>query len=445
MSNVPMTLPQLVLAEHDTPFGHQSTFVELDDGRYFHMAGRTSNYTEDGGLTWSQPQGNRDTNGEYIGGAETSLVKLSDKNAIGLAARMTGEPGVRGEAVWPLPPRDLYFQFWRSNDNGQTWQPPVRITAPGTATAGYQDTFLRTGSGRIVLPVFHSLGQKTGPDDRTLPMCGKLVCNQYVPTGAHDFDPGFSTSYVLYSDDDGRTWHRNRDGELVILLDWNAINSYCNECSVAETAPGRLLLMTRNGLGRLFQAWSNDNGETWSRPQPTSLAASTGPPQVRTLPNGHLLCVWSQDSEEEIKRGYARTRLSSAISRDGGRVWEFFQNVHSLHETTRVEPGPIRPTRPDEIFFPAGQGTIERPAEHVLSVDEHTRWSYPSVGVFADRVIIAHTYSRFEPHPTKATMERVTVGDNNQKQKVLPLKWFYGGKEPADNPYLKEAYEPAKP
>ena len=32
-----------------------------------------------------------------------------------------------------------------------------------------------------------------------------------------------------------------------------------------------------------------------------------------------------------------------------------------------------------------------------------------------------------------------------QKFMILPYKWFYGGKEPADNPFLREAYEPAKP
>ena len=38
MSNVPMTLPELVLAEHETICGHESTFVELDDGRILHLA-----------------------------------------------------------------------------------------------------------------------------------------------------------------------------------------------------------------------------------------------------------------------------------------------------------------------------------------------------------------------------------------------------------------------
>ena len=448
MNNVPMTRPDLALAVHDTPFFHSSTFVELADGRVLHVAGGVRTLSDDRGLTWSDSERLVDTNGDSVGGSETSLVKLSETNAVGLAARRRDQPA---DTSWPAPPGSVRFDFWRSDDNGVTWQPPVRMTAPGTSTAGYQDTFLRTRSGRIVLPVFHSIGQRSGPDDRTPPACGKLVNNQFVPTGAHDFDPGFSAVYVLYSDDDGRTWQRNKDRELVILLDWNAIYSYCNEASVTEVAPkkapGRLVIFMRNGLGRLFQAWSNDNGETWTRPQPTSLAASTGPPQIRTLPNGHLLCVWNQETERDIKGGFARTRLSSAVSRDGGRVWEFFQNVQSLHEATRVEPGPIRPTRPAEIYFPAGQPVPEREAEHVVVADEHARWSYPSVCVLDDRVLIAHTYSTYAEHPTRAELllSNRPQGSTNQKLKVLPLTWFYGGKEPADNPFLREAYEPAKP
>ena len=74
--------------------------------------------------------------------------------------------------------------------------------------------------------------------------------------------------------------------------------------------------------------------------QPTVLAASTAPPQLKMLPNGHLRCVWNQEYEQKIRHGYARTRLSSAVSRDGGRVWEFFQNIESIHETTPVKQPP---------------------------------------------------------------------------------------------------------
>ena len=56
MSNVPMTLPQLMLAEHDTPFFHSSTFPELDGGRILNVAGQDHNYLQDGGLTWSKAE-----------------------------------------------------------------------------------------------------------------------------------------------------------------------------------------------------------------------------------------------------------------------------------------------------------------------------------------------------------------------------------------------------
>jgi hypothetical protein len=42
-------------------------------------------------------------------------------------------------------------------------------------------------------------------------------------------------------------------------------------------------------------------------------------------------------------------------------------------------------------------------------------------------------------------LNRTEEGAPNQKQKVLPLSWFYGGKEPADSPFLKRTQEPAQP
>ena len=199
----------------------------------------------------------------------------------------------------------------------------MRVTPLGIGTYTYQDVLLRTVSGRIILPVYVSLGQSTGPNDVKPAALGKLVNGQWVSTAAHFFDPHFSASYVCYPDDDGRTWQRSRDGELIILMDWNVSYRYTDEPTVTEVTPGRLLMFIRNELGRVFQAWSEDNGETWSRLQPTSLASSTVPAQIRTLTNGHLLAVWNQESEEEIKQGYNRTRISSAISRNGGCVGVF--------------------------------------------------------------------------------------------------------------------------
>ncbi len=438
MSNVPMTRPDEVLAIHDTRYFHSSTFVELEDGRVLHAAKNTFTTSADGGLTWSEESQRRDTEGNEVGGGGTSLVKLTG-NGIGLAGMVQRKDDPRAKSG---------VVFWRSEDAGETWKSPVRVTPHGMATHMYQDVLLRTSSGRLIMPVYLSMGQGMGPGDVKPPSNGKLVNNQWVSTSAHFFDPHFSAVRVFYSDDEGRTWQPNKDGELMILLDWSTTFSYANEPTVTEASPGTLLLIARTGLGRHFVAWSYDDGETWTRLQPSPLAASTTPAQIRQIPStGHLLVVWNQENEEEIKRGYNRTRLSSAVSRNGGSVWEFFQNIESMHEATRVEPGPIRPVHPEEYHVEPGVPAPERDPEHIGLYDFHGRWSYPSVLVMKDRVLVAYTYSFYEEHPTKAQLynSRDKDGAPNQKLKVLPLSWFYGGKEPADNPFLPRTHEPASP
>ena len=60
MTHMPMTLPHLMLAKHETSCGHGSTFAELGDGRILYVAGGSwKNYSEDGGLTWTSMSGQK--------------------------------------------------------------------------------------------------------------------------------------------------------------------------------------------------------------------------------------------------------------------------------------------------------------------------------------------------------------------------------------------------
>lgn len=271
---------------------------------------------------------------------------------------------------------------------------------------------------------------------------GGYVNGNFVSTDAHFLDPHFGASYVFYSDDDGETWQRNRDGELLIVREPGGPFDATFEPSVTEVAPAKLFMIMRTNLGRYFQAWSHDDGETWTRPQPTQLAGTHAPAQVRTLPNGHLLCVFTQQSEEEIRKGFVRTRLSSAISRTGGKLWEHFQNVESLHPEPFVPPGPIDNIRPEGCFSLTETGAIEGDARYVVPLPVgYGRWSYPSVLVLKDRVLIAHTYSWHDE-----TGARRGVKDrSNARIKVLPLSWFYGGREPYGSPDLEDLEKAAVP
>ncbi len=68
------------------------------------------------------------------------------------------------------------------------------------------------------------------------------------------------------------------------------------------------------------------------------------------------------------------------------------------------------------------------------------RWSYPSVLVLKDRVLISHTYTCCDQSGS-----RVNKGINS-KMKVLPISWFYGNQDPgSENPTLNKLTEAAKP
>lgn len=424
-SHVPMSRPDLVMAAHKHNGGHGVTWVALDDGRIL-RAGGGFFYSEDGGISWSKPFLPKDENGAELRCGTASLAKLPG-GAIGLAYIVlptgTENKGKRGA------------EFRRSIDGGRTWSAPFLISPAGLPLIALHNVLLRTTSGRLIWPGYLSIGQGNFHRENA-PFLGGYVNGYFVSTDAHFFDPHFSASIVFYSDDEGRTWQRNRDGEIFIILPYNNTFEMTAEPSVTEVKPGKLLMMMRTRLGRYFQAWSYDNGETWTRPQPTQLAGTEVPCQVGTFPDsGHLLCVFTQHNEEEIRRGLVRQRLSSAVSRNGGGVWEFFMNVESILEETHVEPGPIHYVRPEQGYTMGEWPAPENDSRCCTPLPEnYGRWSYPSVLVLPDRVLISHTKGSWRKDAGLATTEESAY---NAEIKVLPISWFYGGAvPPGESPVL---------
>ena len=432
MTNVPMTRPGEMLAMHEQNYGHSVAFIGLDGGRILETNGADFLYSDDGGITWSEPYRGSDDDGELASVSCASLVNL-DGGAIGLA-EMRWRPGSTSRY-------ETQMVFRTSEDQGHTWSPPVVMNDCLLRAHALQDVMIRTSSGRIILPVYLVVGQGTWHEEGK-PFVGGYLNGNFVSTDGHFIDPHFCASYVVYSDDEGATWQPNSDGELFILRELAGPAEGAPEPSIVEVTPGRLMMIVRTGLGRLFQAWSDDNGETWSRFQPTQLAGTQAPGQLRKLPGtGHLLAVWTQQSEAEIRRGFIRTRLSAAISRNGGGLWEHFYNVESLHEQTHVEPGPIYRVRPEGAYgVHAGTAAQENDANYIVPLPEgYGRWSYPSVFVAEDRVLISHSYSVHD----SVTGEVINPGAN--RLKVLPISWFYGGDDPSRESILLDKLETQAP
>jgi len=192
-----------------------------------------------------------------------------------------------------------------------------------------------------------------------------------------------------------------------------------DEPSLAETKDGRVLFFARSTVGRIVYAYSNDKGVTWSAVKPTELAASYSPPRLVRVPEtGDLLCVWNQVSRAEIRRGFRRSRLSAAISKDSGRSWENFKTLElsgGMEDIDRVPP--------------------EYPIRHVAS-----QWSdvqyLPDFGIFRymnvcfarDKVYVMYVREWSEGDSDPLVFEDGKTPQKRCSEQVLriyPLKYFY--------------------
>jgi sialidase-1 len=179
----------------------------------------------DGGTTWSEPKTISDVPGPKV------------KNPVAVAKKLGGD----GEVTYNNPvlivdrkTGAVHFLFCleymrcfyaRSEDDGQTFSPPVEITQSFEAFRPHYDwKVLATGpahgiqltSGRLVVPVWLSLG-----------------------TGGHAHRP--SVTSTIYSDDHGATW---KAGEIAVPNTEEWVNP--NETVVAQLVDGRVMLNVRS-------------------------------------------------------------------------------------------------------------------------------------------------------------------------------------------------------
>ena len=337
MSNVPMTRPEEMLAFHDGKFTGNA-FVGLEGGRVLFSNGTHFSVSADGGVTWSEPYPGLDENGDPLTLTNCSMVNLSG-GAIGMATKRT-RPGTTR-----LYESQMVFR--RSEDEGRTWSALTLMNHWMLAAHALNDTMIRTQSGRILLPVYFGIGQG-GFHQEGAPFPGGYVDGVFVSTSAHFYDPHFTASYVIYSDDEGETWQKNSDGELLIIMEYGGRWELTNEPTLVEYEPGKLLMILRTRLGRMYQAWSEDDGDTWTRPEPTQLAGTQAPAQIRQFPGtGHLLVVWTQQSEAgDQARPDPHPPVDSHQPQSGSHLGTFPEpGIAARGDPRRARPALHGPTR----------------------------------------------------------------------------------------------------
>ncbi|MFH0966014.1 MAG: sialidase family protein, partial [Planctomycetota bacterium] len=388
--------------EREDAFEVPSPFVfpkimDGKDGDILMMQGNELKRSADGGRTWGPVE----------------------KMPIGVSCILRLKSGILGARS--------NMDFHVSADEGKTWEKRGSIAAAaerqwtGEGVAHF-DVLMQTKSGRIFLPTRGSAAANEWLGLRSRAFA--IVGGELKSIEGHAHRPEADYTIVYYSDDEGKSWKRS-DGAIMVWKDDGFGGMWpCDEPNIIELTNGDVMLYFRTTLGRIYLARSGPvefvqtsgprkgqtvkgtPGEYWEYPCETDLAGAYTPCRVRRIPStGDLLLVWNQVSGDEMRGGYSRGRLSSAISRDDGKTWEHFRTIDRtvLPPAGRVAPDP--------------EPGMARAFDFVGELpDDHGMVDYPNIGFHADTVLVTWIRAIIKPRPGQFTGGRLLVA---------PVSWFY--------------------
>jgi len=305
----------------------------------------------------------KDAAGERIQGDHETVLRLAS-GKLGLVYSEhklfpNGHPGRDGGSG---------MMFRDSTDEGRTWSDPVLVHPfHSLCCSGHA---IVVASGRIVAPAF------------------RWISNDVTGASESFNAPSVSYSFVVVSDDEGKTWQPSLS-ELFVSHYRAAYD--LEEPTVVPLKDGRLYMDLRCQLGRRYRCHSEDDGISWSRPGPVHIASSYTPSIIRRMPTGELLMVWNRISRAEILNGFHRHRLSCAISRDDAETWENFKNLESLDDETDIKPPPADRIEVIEQWEDYGYYQPSNTQRYHRSPGV-LRICYPDVTFVGDEALICYDY-----------------------------------------------------
>ena len=152
-----------------------------------------------------------------------------------------------------------YVRF--SQDDAATFGEPIRVTTEGGYHVMNNDRVTQLSNGVLLAPVAST------PDVRKV--------NHFV-------------SFCWLSDDGGATWRKGK-GQV------DQPRRGAMEPEVIELEGGRVMMIVRTQLDHIATSYSDDGGDTWSKPSRLStLPAPEAPATLRRIPaTGDLLLIWN--------------------------------------------------------------------------------------------------------------------------------------------------------
>jgi predicted neuraminidase len=217
----------------------------------------------------------------YDGKTWSPIVKVADgvqKDGTKLPTwnpalfQVKGGPLLLFYKVGPSPAK-WWGMMMSSDDEGNTWSTPKRL--PDGILGPIKDKPIQFADGTIICP--------SSTEDHG----GQL--------------------HMEFTKDNGATWTKTEplnDGKTLNLI----------QPTLLDHGPGKLQLLCRSKEGSIFEAWSSDNGATWSAPVATSLPNPNSGIDAVQLRDGRSLLIYNPSPTN-------RYPISLAIS-DDGKTWK---------------------------------------------------------------------------------------------------------------------------
>jgi len=299
-------------------------------------------YSSDNGRTWGQPStlfrlpGNEGTFGYYDflvdRAGEMHFFFLLDPST-GTSWRRTHSQGLTKES-------ELDIWYVKSTAGGTVWQAPKQIWG---GRGGDLLSVIQLHSGRLLLPISYRTHRNWA--------------NRGSGFDAFTYSGQFDSS-AIYSDDDGETWHQSPSVLRTTTPDIETIEGAVEPVAL-QLKDGRVWMLIRSQMGRFYESYSTDDGNTWSPAVPTSLISSDAPPALVRLSDGRIVMLLNRNLRFPYAYG-GRQVLHAAISDDEGKTWRGYREV--VRDPFRQEPpppggdfGPAYPypavTKDDKVLF----------------------------------------------------------------------------------------------
>lgn len=190
--------------------------------------------------------------------------------------------------------------FTRSADEGKSWSEPISCMECLEEQDYFvlnNDRVLKLQNGRIIFS----------------------VAKHTVLNTTKDFEPG--EIHFFISDDDGKTWRKTKQ---VFKCPFPQNPDGYEEPGLYQFPDGKIWCYIRTGLGFQYECFSEDNGETFTLPEPNLFFSSACSPMLVKNCGKNTVAIFNPVPEHILRSDsepWGRTPYVMAVSKDKGKTF----------------------------------------------------------------------------------------------------------------------------